>query len=65
MPHKIKIIKRDLSKETCTDCISCITMKIVTVTRHKKGEYTVKKILVECSYGEWPNKKELVSQLTQ
>lgn len=64
MPHKIKIIKRDLSFQV-TDCISCITMKIVTVTRHKKGEYTFKKILLECSYGEWPNKKELVSQLTQ
>ena len=37
----------------------------IAFPKHKKGEYTVKKILVKCSYGEWPNMKELVSQLTQ
>ena len=35
----------------------------ITFPKHK-GDYTVKKILVKCSYGKWPNKKELVSQLT-
>ena len=65
MPHKTILHYNENSNRDQASTMDGTKQVNIAFPKHKKGEYTVKKILVKCPYGEWPNKKELVSQLTQ